>query len=330
MSDIEHHRASLKNARRNNDFDLANKILAEATGMDFFRYISIDNCPSEKELTAAWNPLKSKVSILLITYNHDLYLEAALCGIFNQITDHEFEVIVRDDASQDETQSIIEKWRGKYSRIIKCEFNNFNQYSEGISPLRASLELARNQYIAICEGDDFWINPKKIQSQADILDKYNRLSVALDNHIILNESDFSVKFHESSLRHYMISPIDLMCVNRLAWVHSAMFRNGLFKFPAYDVRKPIGGDYILTSMLGNFGEGFFNGKVFGSVSRKNLTSLFNPMSESDKNKLRINSREFLAEFYSSRGLNHVANHHKKVIKEIIKRQRTYLTPQENK
>ena len=73
------------------------------------------------------------VSVLCLTYNHEKYIESALEGFVNQKTDFNFEVLVHDDASVDNTQLIVSQYAKKYPEIIKPIFQKENQYSKGIS-----------------------------------------------------------------------------------------------------------------------------------------------------------------------------------------------------
>jgi glycosyltransferase involved in cell wall biosynthesis len=82
-----------------------------------------------------------------------------------QRTNFPFEVIVHDDASTDRTQEIIGEYARKYPNIIKAVFQEKNQYSKGKKPSLLSFQYARGEYVAICEGDDFWIANDKLQLQ---------------------------------------------------------------------------------------------------------------------------------------------------------------------
>lgn len=112
------------------------------------------------------------VSIRCITYNHEPYIREALEGFVNQKTNFRFEAIVHDDASTDGTAAIIREYAEKYPSIIKPIFETENQYSKRDGTLRRIMDAhMRGKYIAICEGDDYWIDPRKLQKQVDFLEK---------------------------------------------------------------------------------------------------------------------------------------------------------------
>lgn len=128
--------------------------------------------PSEEEILSTWkNKIEQPlVSIVCITYNHEQYIEDALRGFLTQVTDFSFEIIIHDDASSDLTPEIIKRYHRLYPRIIKPIFQIANQYSilPG-APGGCCIEKSAGRFIAICEGDDFWISPLKLQKQITAL-----------------------------------------------------------------------------------------------------------------------------------------------------------------
>ena len=109
------------------------------------------------------------VSICCLTYNHEKYIRQCLDGLIMQKTEFDFEILVHDDASSDATQSIINEYVVAYPNLIKPILQIRNQYSQGISPLRQILfPLVKGKYVALCEGDDYWTDPLKLQKNAGI------------------------------------------------------------------------------------------------------------------------------------------------------------------
>jgi glycosyltransferase involved in cell wall biosynthesis len=117
------------------------------------------------------DPRPVMVTIRCITYNHEAYIRQALEGFVMQKTNFRFEAIVHDDASTDGTAAIIREYAEKYSDIIKPIYETENQYSKYDGTLDRIMNAAsRGKYIAFCEGDDYWIDPLKLQKQVDFLD----------------------------------------------------------------------------------------------------------------------------------------------------------------
>ena len=111
------------------------------------------------------------VSICCITYNHEKFIRDAIKGFLMQKTTFPIEVIIHDDASTDSTSDIIREYEKQYPQLIKSIYQQENQYSKG-KKISSSFvwPKARGKYIALCEGDDFWIDPYKLQKQVDFLD----------------------------------------------------------------------------------------------------------------------------------------------------------------
>lgn len=123
---------------------------------------------------------KPKVSICCCTYNHENFIRETLDGFFMQKTNFPFEIIIHDDVSTDNTVSIIKEYEKKYPGIIKPIYQTEKQY--GFVPFldKYVYPAITGEYVAICEGDDYWTHPDKLQKQVDFLDA---------------NPDFSVCFH---------------------------------------------------------------------------------------------------------------------------------------
>lgn len=116
------------------------------------------------------------VSICCLTYNHEPYVRECLDSFINQNTEFKYEILIHDDASTDNTASIIREYQDKYPEIIKPILQKENQHSKGIRVSATyNFSRAKGRYIAMCEGDDYWTDPLKLQKQVEFLD--NNLDV---------------------------------------------------------------------------------------------------------------------------------------------------------
>lgn len=118
------------------------------------------------------------VSIQCLAYNHAPYIRQCLDGFVMQKTNFRFEAIIHDDASTDGTQDIIREYEQKYPDIIKPIYETENQYSKGIPGYITDLisSKCKGKYIALCEGDDYWTDPLKLQKQVDFLEEHEDFS----------------------------------------------------------------------------------------------------------------------------------------------------------
>lgn len=111
------------------------------------------------------------VSICCLSFNHSTYIRRCIEGFLMQQCDFEFEVLIHDDASTDGTADIIRGFEKRNQDKIKPIYQNINQYSKGINPtFEYNFPRAKGKYIAMCEGDDYWTDPLKLQKQVDFLE----------------------------------------------------------------------------------------------------------------------------------------------------------------
>lgn len=130
------------------------------------------------------------VSISCITYNHEKYIEKAINSFLEQKTNFKFEILIYDDASTDNTQNIIKEYQKKYPEIIKPILSRENKYSKGLRRVTYlyNHNRARGKYVAICEGDDYWIDEYKLQKQIDYMEKNKFCTLTFHNAIKLNDT----------------------------------------------------------------------------------------------------------------------------------------------
>ena len=103
------------------------------------------------------------VSISCITYNQAHFIRQCLDGFLMQKTTFSFEVLIHDDASTDGTTEIIREYESKYPEIIKPLYEKENQWTKGRRGSAVfNYPRAKGKYIALCEGDDYWIDPLKL------------------------------------------------------------------------------------------------------------------------------------------------------------------------
>lgn len=133
------------------------------------------------------------VSIRCLVYNHEPYLRQCLDGFVMQQANFRFEAIVHDDASTDRSTDIIREYAEKYPDIIKPILEKENQYSKGFSILSKMMNAASTgKYIAVCEGDDHWIDPLKLQKQVDFMETHADYSMCFSDAEVIWEDDKGV------------------------------------------------------------------------------------------------------------------------------------------
>jgi len=116
------------------------------------------------------------VSIICNAYNHGPYIAKCLDGFVMQRTNFVFEILVHDDASTDNTADIIRTYEEKYPHLIKPIYQTENQYSKG-GIGQFQYPRVRGKYIAMCEGDDYWTDPLKLQKQYDAMEAHPEIDI---------------------------------------------------------------------------------------------------------------------------------------------------------
>ncbi|RXA21933.1 glycosyltransferase [Methanosarcina sp. MSH10X1] len=153
------------------------------------------------------------VSVCCFTYNHEKYIRDAIEGFLMQKAEFPFEIIVHDDASTDMTVNIIREYEEKYPEIIKPIYQAENQYSKGIQVTISAYKKSKGKYIAVCEGDDYWTDPLKLQKQILEMEKHPGCHISFHPAII--ERDGKLKrnkilgFHSNTHKIFKIEEVIL-------------------------------------------------------------------------------------------------------------------------
>lgn len=135
------------------------------------------------------------VSVLCATYNQENYIRQCLDSVLAQETDFRFEVIVRDDCSTDNTTKLVLEYAEKYPDKVIPLILEENHYSHGKNDLAfiKLFSLIRGRYFAICEGDDFWTDPKKLQTQVDFMEAHPEYSMCCHAAYLTDENGLILK-----------------------------------------------------------------------------------------------------------------------------------------
>ena len=187
------------------------------------------------------------LSVCLITYNHENYIRQAIEGVLMQKVDFDWELIIADDCSTDRTREIVLEYKNKYPDFIKLILQEKN-----VGPAKNWIDLIKapkSKYIAYFEGDDYWIDPLKLQKQVHFLENNQEYNLChsdvniIDQHGRVNENT-SMKLWNYKNDHldYQFSifyPIAFSC--------TAVFRN--INVGNKCQKKIISGDWMLWILL---------------------------------------------------------------------------------
>lgn len=190
------------------------------------------------------------VSVCMITYNHEKFIGDAIEGVLMQQTDFPVELIIGEDCSTDNTRKIVLQYTEKYPDIIRLLLpeSNLGMMKNFIK----TMEAAKGKYIALCEGDDYWTDPYKLQKQVDFLEA-NRDYIACFHNAFIQSGESIIKlFNELNQKKYPTA-VDLIEKRWFIATASLVFRNEI-EIPNW-FTGIVNGDYALELILatrGNF------------------------------------------------------------------------------
>ena len=125
------------------------------------------------------------VSVMMVTYNQEAYVRAALDSILMQQVDFEYEIVIGEDYSTDRTRDIVTEYQQRYGAKFRPLFHATNM---GVSRnWEFTMQQCRGTYVALLEGDDYWTNPHKLQKQVDFLESHPDFSMCFHNAKVVYE-----------------------------------------------------------------------------------------------------------------------------------------------
>jgi glycosyltransferase involved in cell wall biosynthesis len=187
------------------------------------------------------------VSVCCITFKHAAYIKNTLEGFLIQETNFEFEVNICDDCSPDETMKIVIDYIQNHTRGYRIKYcrqdKNLGMTGNGLFCLNKCTS-SNSKYIALCEGDDYWTDPNKLQKQVDFLEANPDYAICFHAVNILENGKERPSELNKSGKEETYSILDLANGN-IMHTPSVVFRNGLIeKFPDWFSTSPVG-DYVL-------------------------------------------------------------------------------------
>jgi len=256
------------------------------------------------------------VSICCVTYNHQPYIKDCLDGFLMQKGNFDIEVLIHDDASTDGTKEIIDKYREKHPDVFFPIFQKENQYSKGIRSFTVKYNFPRckGKYIALCEGDDYWTDPTKIQQQIDFLEKnqeyvltgHDAIKISKEGDTIAEsclEKNHQRDYSETELKQAHLVPTLSMCFRNLP----------ILKTLPKEAYKVTVADLFLISLLGQFGKYKYFTSIRPAAYREHTGGIWSTKKEIEKKKLLLITAKQLRNYYYRIGDKTIAYYHKKKV-----------------
>lgn len=256
-----------------------------------------------------------KLSIRLMTFNHVNYIEEALKGIDIQKTDFNFEVVVGDDFSTDDTLTKIRNYNfsnpNLHLRVLEREVGD-SYYKERKKNGRLYnfvniLNNCTGDYIALLDGDDYWTDPLKLQKQVDFLEGHPEYVITYHNAKAIDEigklisnSELSDNLKQDFSQWELITKPYLLSI-------TMCFKNIIKNYPK-EFFNVLNGDTFLISLLGNYGEGKYMADVNDARYRKHSLGVWSLKNPFYQNLSQLQTYLKIETYYKILGKREVANY----------------------
>lgn len=238
------------------------------------------------------------VSIVCPAYNQEAYVAQTLEGFLMQQTTFDFEILVNDDASTDGTARIIADYVKRYPTLIRAFYHETNQYSQGNPSVPRLFGEARGRYIAFCEGDDYWTDPRKLQIQVDFLESHPDYVLTYHDAISFDingqygiQLQGELRADATALGLQKARPISTL---------TTVFRNVFDSLPKELAAAPLN-DLVWWSLLGAYGKGKFMGEIKPAMYRLHPGGVFSMRSNKRKLHMALQTSGALANYYNRLG-----------------------------
>ncbi len=257
------------------------------------------------------------VSVSCKTYMHASFIRDAIEGFLMQETTFPVEILIHDDASTDGTADIVREYEARHPQLIRATYQVENQYKK--KPKTAKYvkpHPRRGKYVAICEGDDYWTDPLKLQKQITFLESNPEYVLSFHDCIIIDEQGRVVKdskLGRKQRRDYSKKDLASGC---LVPTLSAVYREEKRKQIPPKPLHVLNGDTYVFSNLGKFGKGHYHKDIKPAVYRRHKGGIWSHRQTKDRITHLINT-------YAELKKTHYPDHqdileHRLLVFEIIK------------
>lgn len=239
------------------------------------------------------------VTVVMITYNHENFIQKAIEGVLLQQCDFDIELLIADDCSIDNTRKVVHKIIVEHS---KGNCINYNKHiiNKGMMPnFIWALKQPKSKYIAICEGDDYWTDPLKLQKQVDFLEE--NPDYVLTYHDFVRVRDSSTETNKSNLSEsdrQDCSDEDLILYRKWIKPLTMCFKNVISDFPK-EMLSVKNGDMFVLSLLGNHGKGKWMGdEIEPGIYREHQGGVWSSIGTQKRNIDFINTYYWIFQYYA--------------------------------
>ncbi|UTA68392.1 glycosyltransferase [Emticicia sp. 21SJ11W-3] len=241
---------------------------------------------------------RPKVSVCVPTYNHESFIRQTLDGILMQKTDFSYEIVIGDDASTDNNQTIIREYIAQHPQLFNAFLHQENQGPTepkefaGRNNVLGIIKACKGDYVALCEGDDYWTDPLKLQKQFDFMEANKSYMICHHNMQVIYEDHSPGHFFNTSDQKMHSTIQDILEDRWFIATASTFYRNHFrdHDFAAWHSRAAAG-DWALVIQLAAQGDIHYIPEPMG-VYRKHRGGLSNVQSATNVGFLKNRKQMF--------------------------------------
>ncbi len=256
----------------------------------------------QEEVIARWegNPAEPLVTVVCVTYNHTRFIRAALDGMLGQNTNFPFKILVRDDGSNDGTREILEAYRDKFPQVLELVLEERRSY-----PFRKAwaevYPTLSTQYVALCDGDDYWFDRNKLQVQVDFLSQNPKYSYCHHQAVTIDEVGEVSGLKALPDRYGKSFRQQRQTSNGLAVTSTIVHRNIHLDYRTV-AERILNEDELIRAILLSQGYSKFLPQIVATAYRQHSRGVWTGLGELERKGVQSNSFYWISSYLASLGL----------------------------
>ncbi len=246
------------------------------------------------------------VSVMCWSYNQEAFLASALDAILAQETSFPIEIIVHDDASTDQTQSIIRAFAERYPKIIRPIISPENLHRQNLRVRPRVLPEAKGEFIAYCDGDDRWSDPLKLARQVQFLRDHQEHVVTYHGAVVVDHAGNLLAGKKAFSKNKSFTSKELRCARAEILSGTMMHRNIPIDFPP-EFNLCQNGDRFFPVLLAPYGSCSFQPEIAPLECRKHDGGSWSSLDKKTRNARNLATSMQIASYLFRMGDNEAAN-----------------------
>ncbi len=239
---------------------------------------------------------KPLISVCMITYGHDRFIEQSIKSIIEQKTNFEFVLSIADDCSPDNTAEVVQRIKDTHPKAYRIHYLRHEKNVGVMVNFTSLMESCSTPYLALCEGDDFWQDENKLQKQIDFLEAHPEFVLSCHDAVDIDtngELSPTKRLTQNQMRDFTGQELQQ---GAYVLTLTMCFRNVIRQFPPeFDFVN--NGDLFLTVLLGEFGKCHFHQDIEAAAYRVHPGGMWSLKSQVDRWKMSAVSYYYFAKYF---------------------------------